>query len=241
MRILLFLFFIIQLLYPLKSQTGSDNYLNSRADFICQEIAKSDIAIEDMYSRQATMLTIEKGLEPANESVRHMKKLEQQGIKGFEYDGYNNLYLSQACPDYNRLFAVFNTQHLENQLKRKRFLELHNFIRDFMQAADIQEIYQYIDSTNQEAIKSKLVPHMVNMQKLRWTSALQVFPQWREPGLFNILITDIKDPEHQFEIDVAYFSDMDSKINGLHINEYTKEHPKPIEVVETLEEVPIGR
>lgn len=138
MKILIPLLFIVSLANPIKAQSGPDNYLNARADFICEEIAKNDIAIEHMNSRQAIMLTIEKGLEPPNKRVEHMKKLEQQGIGGYLYDGYTQLYLSQACPDYNELFAVLKTQHLDNKLKRKRFIELHNFVRDLMQAADIQ-------------------------------------------------------------------------------------------------------
>lgn len=240
MRLLLLLSFLPELIFAQKAQSGTDIYLNAKADFICQQIEQSEIAIEDMYSKQATMLTIEKGLEPANESVRHLRKLEKKGIKNHLYDGYRNLYLSQACSDYNRLFTVFNIQHLDNKLKRKRFIELHDFMRDLMQADSITNIQNYVNDSKWDTFKNKLQPKLNNLQNLRWTASLKIVPEWRTINRFTIQLVDIKDTNHIFELDIVYNLDKVSKICELIINEYTKEHPK-VEIVETMDVAPSGK
>tara|TARA_B110001452_G_C15144932_1_gene398600 strand:+ start:144 stop:869 length:726 start_codon:yes stop_codon:yes gene_type:complete len=240
MKLLLLLSFLPGLLFARQAQSGTDNYLNAKANFICQQIEQSEIAIEDMYSRQATMLTIKKGLEPANESIRHQKKLEKKGIKNHLYDGYLNLYLSQACSDYNRLFTVFNTKHLDNKLKRKRFIKLHDFMRDLMQADSITNIQNYVNDSKWDTFKNKLQPNLNNLQNLRWTASLNVIPEWRTVNHFTIQLVDINDINHIFELDIVYNLDKDSKISDLIINEYTKEHPK-VEIVETMDVVPSGK
>lgn len=237
MKLLLLLSFLPGLLYAQQAQSGKDIYLNAKANFICKQIEQSETTIEDMHSRQATMLTIKKGLEPANESIKHQKKLEKKGIKNHLYDGYLNLYLSQACSDYNRLFAVFNIQHLENKLKRKRFIELHDFIRDLMQADSISNIQNYVNDSKWDTFKNKLQPYFNKLQNLRWTASLKIVPEWHTINRFTIQLVDIKDTNHIFELEIVYNLDKASKISDLIINEYTKEHPK-VEIVETTYEVP---
>ncbi|MDA0177405.1 MULTISPECIES: hypothetical protein [Mesoflavibacter] len=240
MKLLLLLPFLPGLLIAQQAQSGTDIYLNSKANFICQQIEQSETAIEDMHSRQASMLTIKKGLEPANESIRHQKKLEKKGIKNHLYDGYLNLYLSQACSDYNRLFAIFNIQHQENKLKRKRFIELHNFTRDLMQADSISNIKNYVNDNKWDIFKNKLQPKFNKLQNLRWTASLKIVPEWRTINRFTIQLIDIKDINHIFELDIVYNLDKASKISEVLINEYTKEHPK-VEIVETTHEIPSGK
>ena len=103
---------------------GPDEYLNEEARYICQRIAESETPIESLTSRGAIMLRAKQGqgLEAANSQAHHMKKLAAQGIEGFAYDGYVNLYLSQICSDYNRLLAVQHVQHTDDELKHKRFM-----------------------------------------------------------------------------------------------------------------------
>ncbi|MEY8848574.1 hypothetical protein AB9K26_07150 [Psychroserpens sp. XS_ASV72] len=240
MRLLLLLSFLPGFIFAQNTQSGTDTYLNAKANFICQQIEQSEIAIEDMHSRQAIMLTIEKGLEPANESVRHQRKLEEKGIKNHLYDGYLNLYLSQACSDYNRLFTAFNTKHLDNKLKRKRFIKLHDFMRDLMQADSITNIQNYVNDSKWDTFKNKLQPNLDNLQNLRWTASLNIIPEWRKINHFTIQLVDIRDTNHVFELDIVYNLDKDSKISDLIINEYTKEHPKG-EIVETMDVVPSGK
>ena len=241
MRFLLLLSFFSGLFIPQKKQSGPDTYLNAKADFICQQIALNDNAIEDMYSRQAYLLTREKGLEPANESIRHWKKVTKQGINDYLYDGYRNLYLSQVCADYNRLFAVFDTKHLDNKLKRKRFIQLHNFMTNLMKAESIINIQNYVNDIHWDTVKNKLQPQLNNLQKLRWTASLKIVPEWRALNRFTIQLVDINDTNHLFEIDIFYNLDKDSKISELIISEYTKEHTKPETMYEEEEEVPSGK
>ena len=224
-----------------KPLTGPDAHLNARAELICQRIADSEIPIEDMYSRQASMLTIKKGLEPANERIRHMRKLKEQGIDDFFYEGYINLYLSQACADYNRLLAVFNTQHLGNKLKRARFIELHNFMTDFMQAESVTDIQRYVNPTQWDSVLLELQPHLEKLQKVRWTASVMVIPEWREVDKYTIQVIDIHDTDHFFELEISYIADKDSKISEVSLNEYTKAQPKPydIEYIEEEEVMPI--
>lgn len=240
MKLLLLLSFLPGLLFAQQAQYGTDIYLNAKANFICQQIEQSEIAIEDMHSRQATMLTLKKGLESANESVRHQKKLAKNGIKNHLYDGYLNLYLSQACSEYNRLFGVFNTQHLDNKLKRKRFIELHDFTRDLMKADSITNIQKYVNVSKWNGFKNKLEPKLNKLQNLRWSASLKIVPEWRTVNRFTIQLVDIKDSNHILELEVVYSLDEASKISELVINEYTKEHPK-VEIVETMYEVPSGK
>lgn len=241
MRLLILLSFLPRLIFAQNAHSGTDTYLNAKANFICKQIEQSEIAIEDMISRQASLLTIEKGLEAANESINHQRKLEKKGITNHLYDGYLNLYLSQACSDYNRLFAVFNTEHLDNKLKRKRFIKLHDFMRDLMQADSITNIQNYVNNSDWDTLKNKLQTNLNNLQNLRWTASFQVVPVWRTINRFTIELVDIKDTNHIFELNIVYNLDKESKINDLIINEYTKEHPKEVEIVESMDIVPTGK
>ena len=51
MKLLLLLPFLPGLLIAQQAQSGTDIYLNSKANFICQQIEQSETAIEDMHSR----------------------------------------------------------------------------------------------------------------------------------------------------------------------------------------------
>ncbi|MGB6034984.1 MAG: hypothetical protein WBG42_01865 [Cryomorphaceae bacterium] len=242
MRNLLFLSLLFGSLHAQDAPKGPDAYLNEQADYICQRIAESEIPIESLTSRGASTLRARQGqgLEAASAGMYHMKKLKAQGIEDFAYDGYVNLYLAQACPDYNRLFAVQNVKYIDDKLKHKRFVELHNFMRDLMMAESAQEVQVYVDSSQWNTIEPLLRSELNNLQKLRWTGSIEVIPIMRETGHFLIHLTDIDDTNHIFGFDARYGSVNDSKITELTLNEYTKEHPMPQDTVVTEEVIPIG-
>ena len=83
MKLLLLLPFLPGLLIAQQAQSGTDIYLNSKANFICQQIEQSETAIEDMHSRQASMLTIKKTVQSTG-MVEEMSK-----GNSFPYDYFN--------------------------------------------------------------------------------------------------------------------------------------------------------
>ncbi|MCZ4408536.1 hypothetical protein O3Q51_06940 [Cryomorphaceae bacterium 1068] len=242
MKTLFLLSLLFGSLHAQDAQTGPDEYLNVEAEYICLRIAESEIPIESLTARGAGTLRAKQGqgLEAASAGMYHMKKLEAKGIEGFAYDGYVNLYLSLLCPDYNRLFAVENVKYIDDKLKHKRFVELHNFMRDLMLADSTQELQDYIAPAFWGTIEPLLHSERSNLQELRWTGSLEVIAIMRETGHFRIHLTDIDDTNHIFGFDVQYGADRDSKITELTLNEYTKERPIPKDTVETEEVVPFG-
>lgn len=221
---------------------GPDEYLNEEARYICQRIAESETPIESLTSRGAIMLRAKQGqgLEAANSQAHHMKKLAAQGIEGFAYDGYVNLYLSQICSDYNRLLAVQHVQHTDDELKHKRFIALHNLMRDLMMAVSTKQVQGYVAPAHWSIIEPVVLSELSSLKKLRWTGSLEVIGGWRETGHFLIHLTDIDDLNHTFVLDVQYGSEIDSKITALSISEYTRERPMPKDTLEAEEVVPIG-
>ncbi len=221
---------------------GPDEYLNEEARYICQRIAESEIPIESLTSRGASTLRAKQGqgLEAANAQVYHMKKLAAQGIDGFAYDGYVNLYVSQICSDYNRLLAVQQVKYTDDDLTHKRFVELHNFMRDLMMADSTIQVRGYIAPAGWDVIEPLLRSELSKLEELRWTGSLEVIASGRETGHFLIHLTDIDDTNHIFGFDVQYGSEIDSKITALALSEYTSESPMPKDTVETEDIVPIG-
>lgn len=233
-----FLSLILANLFLQNVNLGTDPYLNSIAVYACERITNSEISIESLRQRDAIGFMHKRGLEEANKSILHQKKMATKGIKGFDYDGYVNFYLLQSCPSFDRLFERIDIKHLDNKRKRVKYIELHKFSRDIMQADTVDDLNDYFAIQNQVQIHKTLQPVLRKMQELRWDMSLQIFPPFGNSYSYELIFKDVNDLQHTFEISVVF--NKDGKIGGLISNEYTKDRPKPEEVIETIDVVPAG-
>lgn len=240
MRLIILIAFLLTFSVQTKENIGPDKFLNERASFMCKQIAESKTPIDQMNWQQALELTSKRGLEAANKSVKHLREFEKKGIHDHDehiYSGYINMYLLQACQDYDRFFAIVDRNYLNNKLQRKRFIETHRFVRDFMLAKNIINIENYFENNRFNKISSNLNPYFNSLQKIRWTSSILVYSTSQTPNKFIVNIIDINDINHNYEIEIDYGNNVDSKISTLKINEYTKKNPK-LEVKESIDITP---
>lgn len=233
-----FLSLILVTLFLQNTTIGTDPYLNSIAVYTCERLANSEISIESLRQRDAIGFMNKRGLDEANKSLQHQRKMATKGIKGFDYDGYVNFYLLQSCPSFDRLFERIDIKHFDNKRKRAKYIELHRFARDFMQADTVHDLNDYFTIQNQVQIHKNLQSYFKKMQELRWDMSLQIFPPYRNSYSYEMIFKNVNDLQHIFEISVVF--NKDGKIGGLISNEYTKDRPKPEEVIETIDVVPAG-
>ena len=242
-RPLLFLASYFAILSVNAQDLGPDAYLNEKAAYMCDRIAESEIPVETMHYRQAYGLANKRGPEESNKMLKHQSDLKAKGIEDGElevYGGYMRMYMLQACEGYVRYWMAMNNEHKGNDQKRRRFVEIHKFIRDLMQAEELSEIHTYAASTDSSTIAQNLLPYLEGMQNIRWQSSLVVISADWMTNEFIVQIIDINDTEHMFEIEIKYRSIAEERFNSLTIAEYTLENPKPNEYIEEETEMPIG-
>lgn len=221
---------------------AQDDYLNERAQQICDRIEQSEIPLDRLGVRGAFMLRVTQGqgLTQADKDIKHQRFMEDTyGVDDEIYHDYSNYfdnYIAQKCAKYNEMVRAYDRTYKDKKTL-ERYFTARDFVRDFQMFDQIDELKPYFEMYAFTGSKAALEKYQDQVRKGRWTNFMRIFPG-REEHSMVIHLVDRTDHKSIISIELKFASNNVKTVQEVVTQKYSQQNPYAEVVEESYEIVP---